>query len=77
MAVIRSGGTPRGIDPADGNVCAVDAYRNKVGSTMAAGGQDVSIVAPHLETRVGKRMWAGRKGKGARRGSSFKRADTP
>lgn len=56
---------------------AVDAYRNKVGSTMAAGGQDVSVVAPHLETRVGKRMWAGRRSNRARRGSSFKRADTP
>ena len=55
----------------------VDAYRNKVGSTMVAGGQDVSIVAPHLETRVGKKMWMGRRSKRARRGSSFKRADTP
>lgn len=45
---------------------AVDAYRNKVGSTMAAGGQVVSTVAPHLETRLGKKMWAERKGKRAR-----------
>ena len=53
---------------------AVDAYRNKVGSTMAAGGQEVSTVAPHLETRLGKKMWAGRRSK---RGRGSKRADTP
>lgn len=45
---------------------SLDAYRNKVGSTMAAGGQVVSTVAPHLETRLGKKMWAERKGKRAR-----------
>lgn len=45
---------------------AVDAYRNKIGSTMAAGGQQVSTVAPHLETRVGKKMWAERKRKRAK-----------
>ena len=39
----------------------MDAYRNKVGSTMAAGGQVVSVVAPYLETRIGKKMWLGRK----------------
>ena len=38
----------------------VDAYRNKVRSTMLAAsssnpGQEVSTVAPHFETRVGKR----------------------
>lgn len=53
---------------------AVDAYRNKVGSTVAAGGQDVSVVAPHLETRVGKKMWVERKSKRVR---GFKRAETP
>lgn len=53
---------------------AVDAYRNKVGSTMAAGGQDVSTVAPYLETRIGKKMWVERMSKRAR---GSKRADTP
>lgn len=52
----------------------MDAYRNKVGSTVAAGGQDVSVVAPHLETRVGKKMWVERKSKRVR---GFKRAETP
>jgi len=36
---------------------ALDAYRNKMRSTMMAAGQDVSNVAPHFETRVGKRKW--------------------
>ena len=35
----------------------VDAYRNKMRSTMAAGGQDVVKEAPHFETRPGKRRW--------------------
>lgn len=43
---------------------AVDAYRNKVGSTMTAGGQEVSIVAPHLETRIGKKIWLERRSRG-------------
>ena len=58
----------------DGRTLAVDAYRNKVGSTMAAGGQEVSTVAPHLETRIGKKMWVTRKDRRAR---GSKRADTP
>lgn len=45
----------------------VDAYRNKVGSTMAVGGQEVSIVAPHLETRIGKKMWMERKSRRGQR----------
>lgn len=53
---------------------AVDVYRNKVGSTMAAGGHQVSTVAPHLQTRIGKKMWVERKSKRAR---GSKRADTP
>ena len=53
---------------------AVDAYRNKAGSTLAASGQEVSVVAPFLETRVGKKMWVERKSKRSRRS---KRADTP
>ncbi|KZF23080.1 hypothetical protein L228DRAFT_261177 [Xylona heveae TC161] len=36
---------------------ALDAYRNKMRSTMVAAGQDVSTVPPHFETRVGKRKW--------------------
>lgn len=39
----------------------VDAYRNKMRSTMIAGGQDVST-APHFETRPGKRKWQERMG---------------
>jgi len=35
----------------------VDAYRNKMRSTMVAAGHDVASVAPHFETRVGKRKW--------------------
>ncbi|KAL7275505.1 hypothetical protein RUND412_001546 [Rhizina undulata] len=34
-----------------------DAYRNKMRSSMMAAGQDVTLTAPHLETRVGKRKW--------------------
>ncbi|KAF2104638.1 hypothetical protein NA57DRAFT_30561 [Rhizodiscina lignyota] len=36
---------------------SLDAYRNKMRSTMVAAGQDVANVAPHFETRVGKRKW--------------------
>jgi len=32
-------------------------FRNKMRSTMVAAGQDVATVAPHFETRVGKRKW--------------------
>jgi hypothetical protein len=39
------------------NDFAVDAYRNKMRSTMVAGGQDVASIAPHFETRTGKRKW--------------------
>jgi hypothetical protein len=37
--------------------CLVDAYRNKMRSTMITAGQEVSTIAPHFETRVGKRKW--------------------
>ncbi|KAI9676467.1 MAG: hypothetical protein M1817_000624 [Caeruleum heppii] len=47
---------------------ALDAYRNKMHSSLTAAGLDVAA-APHFETRVGKRQWLGRTG-GARRGSS-------
>jgi len=36
---------------------SLDAYRNKMRSTMVAAGQDVTTAAPHFETRVGKRKW--------------------
>ncbi|KAI9882446.1 MAG: hypothetical protein M1823_005807 [Watsoniomyces obsoletus] len=39
---------------------ALDAYRNKIRSTMLADGQDVTHSAPHFETRVGKRRWQDR-----------------
>lgn len=38
----------------------VDAYRNKMRSTMIAGGQDAASIAPHFETRPGKRRWTDR-----------------
>ena len=52
------------ISIASADVCdmiVVDAYRNKMRSTMIAGGQDVST-APHFETRPGKRKWQERMG---------------
>jgi len=39
---------------------SLDAYRNKMRSTMVAAGQDQSTIAPHFETRVGKRKWLDR-----------------
>ncbi|KAF2770612.1 hypothetical protein EJ03DRAFT_290876 [Teratosphaeria nubilosa] len=36
---------------------SLDAYRNKMRSTMVASGQEVSTIAPHFETRPGKRKW--------------------
>ncbi|KAK5696156.1 hypothetical protein LTR97_008576 [Elasticomyces elasticus] len=36
---------------------SLDAYRNKMRSTMVAAGQDVSTIAPHFETRPGKAKW--------------------
>lgn len=44
----------------------VDKYRNKMKETLVAGGQEVSTVAPYFDTRVGKRRWLERKGKGKR-----------
>ncbi|KAL8975460.1 MAG: hypothetical protein Q9197_000315 [Variospora fuerteventurae] len=43
---------------------ALDAYRNCMRTAIAAGGRQVETVAPHLETRVGKRKWLARKGGG-------------
>jgi len=48
---------------------SLDAYRNKMRSTMVAAGQDVATVAPHFETRVGKRKWLERSKKSKREGS--------
>lgn len=36
---------------------SLDAYRNKMRSSMVGAGQDVSSVAPHFETRMGKKRW--------------------
>ncbi|EEH21683.2 hypothetical protein PABG_03899 [Paracoccidioides brasiliensis Pb03] len=36
---------------------SLDAYRNKMRSTMTTTGQELTSVAPHFETRVGKRKW--------------------
>lgn len=51
---------------------SLDAYRNKMRSSMMGQGQDVAQVAPHFETRVGKRRWNERieKNKKARRDAS-------
>jgi hypothetical protein len=38
----------------------VDAYRNKMRTTMIAAGSDVQATAPNFETRVGKRKWLDR-----------------
>lgn len=35
----------------------VDSYRNKVCMTMNNTGKDVQAIAPHFETRCGKRRW--------------------
>ncbi|KAL8680945.1 MAG: hypothetical protein Q9186_002905 [Xanthomendoza sp. 1 TL-2023] len=43
---------------------ALDTYRNKMRSTVDTGVQQGSGVPSHLETRVGKRKWLERKGKG-------------
>jgi hypothetical protein len=36
---------------------ALDSYRAKVATTMTATGKDIAGIAPHFETRVGKRRW--------------------
>ena len=41
---------------------SVDAYRNNMASTIKERGNEVSEIAPHLETRVGKRRWMNRRG---------------
>ncbi|KAL1999114.1 hypothetical protein VTN02DRAFT_5022 [Thermoascus thermophilus] len=36
---------------------SLDAYRNKMRHTMLSAGQEPSSIAPHFETRIGKRRW--------------------
>ncbi|GAB7359723.1 hypothetical protein MBLNU230_g6898t1 [Neophaeotheca triangularis] len=36
---------------------SLDAYRNKMRSTMISAGQGPATIAPHFETRPGKRKW--------------------
>jgi len=48
---------------------SLDAYRNKMRSTMIAGGSEAGTIAPHFETRPGKRKWLERN-KRARRDAS-------
>lgn len=45
---------------------SLDAYRSKMRSTMISGGQDVTTIASHFETRPGKSRWIER-GKRARK----------
>ncbi|KAG0136701.1 hypothetical protein HOY82DRAFT_536098 [Tuber indicum] len=49
---------------------ALDAYRNKMRSSMMAAGTDVTSTAPHLETRAGKRRWLERNRRSKPSGSS-------
>ena len=48
---------------------SLDAYRNKMRSTMIAGGSDTATIAPHFETRPGKRKWLERNKRARRAGS--------
>ncbi|KAJ6443914.1 ribosomal protein L24E [Purpureocillium lavendulum] len=43
---------------------AMDCYRNKTRAAIEATMQDVATVAPHYETRTGKRRWADRRKRG-------------
>ncbi|KAF1919473.1 hypothetical protein BDU57DRAFT_536456 [Ampelomyces quisqualis] len=52
---------------------SLDAYRNKMRSSMMGQGQDVTQVAPHFETRVGKRRWTER----IERNKKMKRDSSP
>ncbi|KAF2681707.1 hypothetical protein K458DRAFT_77955 [Lentithecium fluviatile CBS 122367] len=47
---------------------SLDAYRNKMRSSIIGAGQNVMSVAPHFETRVGKRRWTERIEKNKKRG---------
>ncbi|KAK4074215.1 hypothetical protein Trihar35433_3689 [Trichoderma harzianum] len=45
---------------------ALDCYRNKTRAAIESTMADVHAVAPHFETRPGKRRWAGRMKRGAK-----------
>ncbi|PTB71991.1 hypothetical protein M440DRAFT_1442275 [Trichoderma longibrachiatum ATCC 18648] len=45
---------------------ALDCYRNKTRAAIESTMADVHTVAPHFETRPGKRRWAGRMKRGAK-----------
>ncbi|KAI9709997.1 MAG: hypothetical protein M1820_003075 [Bogoriella megaspora] len=47
----------------------LDAYRNKMRSAIMTAGQDAVSVAPHFETRVGKRKWLERNKRAKREAS--------
>ncbi|KAK5108482.1 hypothetical protein LTR62_008300 [Meristemomyces frigidus] len=49
---------------------SLDAYRNKMRSTMIGAGKDVATITPHFETRPGKRRWLERR-------SRVPRAESP
>lgn len=44
--------------------CPVDCYRNKTRAAIEGTMQDVTAVAPHFETRAGKRKWGDRRKRG-------------
>ncbi|EQB52809.1 hypothetical protein CGLO_07527 [Colletotrichum gloeosporioides Cg-14] len=48
----------------EANTIQVDCYRNKTRSAIESIMQDVKTLAPHYETRVGKRKWNERMRKG-------------
>ncbi|POR35351.1 Uncharacterized protein TPAR_04451 [Tolypocladium paradoxum] len=45
---------------------ALDCYRNKTRAAIEGTLQDVTAVAPHFETRAGKRKWGDRRKRGGR-----------
>ncbi|KAK2733342.1 hypothetical protein FQN57_002162 [Myotisia sp. PD_48] len=51
----------------------VDAYRNKMRNSMLTAGHETTEIAPHFETRVGKRKWLER----SKRASSIDGAGSP
>ena len=48
-------------------ISIVDCYRNKTRTAIEGIMQDVKTVAPHYETRVGKRKWNERMRRGERK----------
>jgi hypothetical protein len=53
---------------ADSKIVLVDCYRNKTRAAIESTMADVHAVAPHFETRPGKRRWVGRMKRGAKNG---------